>query len=87
MKNCYKALPKGGKVVIVDAITKEDDETDGDHPYGEIRMVYDLFMMVIRASKDRTHVEWESLLRSSGFLRFNIINIPYRDYIIEAFPI
>jgi hypothetical protein len=87
LRNCRKALPEeGGMLVIMDAIMEEDDDIDMKHPFGEIRMVYDLFMMVIRGTKDRTVREWENLLRSGGFPRLNIINIPYRDYIIEAFP-
>ncbi|KAI3837190.1 hypothetical protein MKX03_010755 [Papaver bracteatum] len=84
LKNCYKAISKtkNGKVIIVDCVL----QPDGNGLFDEIGVAFDLLMMVIPGGKERTKVEWNNLLKSAGFPRYNIIQIPTIHSIIEAFP-
>ncbi|KAI3848998.1 hypothetical protein MKW92_018529 [Papaver armeniacum] len=84
LRNCYKAISKtkNGKVIIVDCILVPD----GNDLFDKTRLVFDLLMMLIPGGKERTEVEWKMLLKSAGFCRYNVIQIPTIPSIIEAFP-
>ncbi|KAI3930132.1 hypothetical protein MKX01_036653 [Papaver californicum] len=84
LRNCYKAISKtkNGKVIIVDCVLCPD----GNGLFDKTRLVFDLLMMVIPGGKERTEIEWKMLLKTAGFSRYNIIQIPTIPSIIEAFP-
>ncbi|KAI3837197.1 hypothetical protein MKX03_010762 [Papaver bracteatum] len=85
LSNCYKAIPKGknGKVIIVDCVLRPD----GDNSFDKAGLAFDLVMMAqTSGGKERTEVEWKTLLNNTGFPRYNIIQIPTSSSIIEAFP-
>ncbi|KAI3897773.1 hypothetical protein MKW92_042100 [Papaver armeniacum] len=86
LRNCYKAISKtkNGKVIIVDCVLRPDQ---GNGLFDEAGLLFDLLMMVnTSGGKERTEVEWNMLLNSAGFTRYNIIRIPTFPSIIEAFP-
>ncbi|XP_059450952.1 desmethylxanthohumol 6'-O-methyltransferase-like [Corylus avellana] len=84
LKNCRKAIQqKSGKVIIVDIVV----EKDGNDLFDEIRMAFDLLMMVHTiGGKERTELEWKKLLEEVGFARYKIIKIPTIPSIIVAYP-
>ncbi|KAI3987402.1 hypothetical protein MKX01_042406 [Papaver californicum] len=54
LKRCKEALPKGGKVIIVDIVL---DMAESTHPYAKIRLALDLDMMLYTGGKERTQEE------------------------------
>ncbi|GLJ34603.1 hypothetical protein SUGI_0695920 [Cryptomeria japonica] len=84
LKQCRKAIPKKGKVIIVDAILNAREKTGLDPSLG---IVFDLLMIVFSSGgKERSEEEWKNLLMEAGFPRFNFIAIPALQSVIEAFP-
>ncbi|MCL7041057.1 hypothetical protein MKW94_025779 [Papaver nudicaule] len=85
LSNCRKAIAKkkNGKVIIVDSLLRPD----GDGSFDKTVSAFDLVMMAhTSGGKERTETEWKMLLNSSGFPRYNIIQIRAFPSIIEAFP-
>ncbi|KAJ9686616.1 hypothetical protein PVL29_015474 [Vitis rotundifolia] len=84
LKNCRKAvLEKTWKIIIVDGVIRED----GDDPFDETRLVFDLVMVAHSFNgKERTEVEWKKLLEEGGFTRYRILKIATLQVIIEAYP-
>ncbi|KAK9126264.1 hypothetical protein Scep_015110 [Stephania cephalantha] len=83
LKNCRKAIPERGKVVIVDAVLQPESESMYEHT----RVAFDLLMLAHAPSgKERSELEWKQIFYASGFPRYNIIEMPTLQYIIEAFP-
>ncbi|RZC75857.1 hypothetical protein C5167_000372 [Papaver somniferum] len=85
LRNCRKAISKtkNGKVIIVDCVLRPE----GDGLFDETGLAFDLLMMVnTLGGKERTEIEWNILLKSAGFPRYNIIQLPTFPSIIEAFP-
>jgi len=83
LKNCRRVIPKTGKVIIVEVVLYSND----DSPFSDTRAKFDMLMYAHTSiGKERTEEEWKKLLKSAGFPRLNIINIPAIWSIIEAFP-
>ncbi|KAK6919024.1 O-methyltransferase domain [Dillenia turbinata] len=84
LKNCREAIPeKIGKVIIVDAVFWPD----GDGLLDDTNLARDLVMLAqTSGGKERTEEEWKKVLEEGGFPRYNIIQIPTLQSIIEAFP-
>ncbi|KAK6919023.1 Plant methyltransferase dimerization [Dillenia turbinata] len=84
LKNCREAIPeKTGKVIIVEDVLRPDEDGlfDGTH------LAVDLVLFAqTSGGKERTEEEWKNVLEEGGFLRYNIIQIPTLQSIIEAFP-
>ena len=84
LKNCGKAIPEDGKLIIVDAVLTEAGKKRSD--LEEIALILDMVMLAHQRGKERTEQQWGDLLRASGFDRYNIIPLPSQISIIEAFP-
>ncbi|KAJ9179561.1 hypothetical protein P3X46_011336 [Hevea brasiliensis] len=82
LKNCREALPKTGKLIIVDAVLN----SQGNELFDYMRLVFDLAMMVHVQGKERSEAEWKILLEEGGFASYKIIKIPTLASIIEAHP-
>ncbi|KAG6722533.1 hypothetical protein I3842_03G165800 [Carya illinoinensis] len=84
LKNCAKAIPKKtGKIIIVEHVL----EPNGNGPFDETGLVFDLIMMIFAPSgKERTELDWKKLLEEGGFPHHKIIKIPSFPSIIEAHP-
>ncbi|KAK6919027.1 Plant methyltransferase dimerization [Dillenia turbinata] len=84
LKNCREAIPEDiGKVIIVDIVLRPD----GDGLFDDTNLALDLAMRVqTSGGKERTEEEWKKVLEEGGFPRYNIIQIPTLQSIIEAFP-
>ncbi|GLJ07299.1 hypothetical protein SUGI_0063870 [Cryptomeria japonica] len=84
LKQCRKAIPERGKVIIVDAVLNAREKTALDPCLG---LVFDLVMIAFSSGgKERTEEEWKNVLMEAGFPRFNFIAIPALQSVIEAFP-
>lgn len=67
LRNCYKALPKDGKVIVVEAIIPVNPEnSDAD---AKSNMQMDLLMMAvcIPGAKERSELEFLALATKAGF--------------------
>nr|WMY23398.1 COMT protein [Stephania japonica] len=77
LKNCRKAIPESGKVVIVDAVVHPEKEG----LFEFTRVVFDLVVMAhTSGGKERTEEEWNHILHASGFPRYNIIKTPNSSF-------
>ncbi|GLJ55156.1 hypothetical protein SUGI_1183820 [Cryptomeria japonica] len=65
LKNCYKALPENGKVIVVDSILPVAAETSS---YARQAFHVDLCMLVHNpGGKERTEEEFKQLAKAAGF--------------------
>ncbi|GLJ07302.1 hypothetical protein SUGI_0063920 [Cryptomeria japonica] len=84
LKQCRKAIPETGKVIIVDTVLNSREKTALDPSLG---LVFDLLMIAHSSGgKERSEEEWKNLLKEGGFHRLNVITIPALQSVIEAFP-
>ncbi|XP_057871810.2 (R,S)-reticuline 7-O-methyltransferase-like [Cryptomeria japonica] len=84
LKQCRKAIPDEGKVIIVDVVLNTQEKT-GVVP--SLGLVSDLVMLAhTSGGKERSEEQWENLLKEGGFPRFYVIAIPALQSVIEAFP-
>ncbi|KAG6589030.1 Acetylserotonin O-methyltransferase, partial [Cucurbita argyrosperma subsp. sororia] len=84
LKNCKEAIPKNtGKVIIVDAVIDEKEETE----QSDVGLMLDLVMMAHTSTgKERTRKEWEYVINAAGFSRFTVTRIQAIQSVIECFP-
>ncbi|GAB4844793.1 hypothetical protein Ancab_040109 [Ancistrocladus abbreviatus] len=65
LKNCYKALPDNGRLIVIDIIIPEEHEMTSSAQYA---FLSDVIMMAYNpAAKERTLKEFWSLANASGF--------------------
>lgn len=82
LKNCRNAIPKTGKVIIIEVVL----EPDGYAPFDHMAVVYDLCMMAYNdAGKERTESEWKELLYKGGFTHCNVIRTQALTAVIEGY--
>ncbi|WP_160137324.1 methyltransferase [Chryseobacterium sp. c4a] len=65
LKNIYQAMPKGGKLLIIEAVIPDDSQ---NKPH--IAKLQDIIMMACLTGKERTLNEFKLLIENAG-LRFN----------------
>ncbi|CAF2226167.1 hypothetical protein HID58_029015 [Brassica napus] len=84
LKNCKKALPKNGKVIIIEYIMpREISETD---LATKNSLFYDVgIMCATQGGKERTKEEFEVLAMKAGFNIPNIIYGAYSFWILELY--
>ncbi|KAE9593595.1 putative caffeate O-methyltransferase [Lupinus albus] len=71
LKNCYKAIPENGKVIVVESILPMVPEETDSAKFG---FGSDLFMMTQNpGGKERTQQEFMDLAKSSGFSSIKLI--------------
>ncbi|GLJ59296.1 hypothetical protein SUGI_1501830 [Cryptomeria japonica] len=85
LKQCRKAIPETGKVLIVDTVLNAREKTAVDPSLG---FAYDLAKLAFTShgGRERSEEEWKNVLKEGGFPRSNIIAIPTLASLIEAFP-
>ncbi|KAJ1427635.1 Winged helix-like DNA-binding domain superfamily [Sesbania bispinosa] len=69
LRNCHKALPKYGKVIVVDCIVPEIPNPSIS---SKLACDVDNVMFLIHGGKERTENEFQSLCMSSGFSKFHV---------------
>lgn len=80
LKNCFKALPSTGKVIIVDFVIPEAPEEDA---INQIKFYGDLCMLNYFDGKERTKEEFQSLGKKAGFSKVDIVSCSFGIQVIE----
>ncbi|KAJ9563053.1 hypothetical protein OSB04_008213 [Centaurea solstitialis] len=83
LKKCRDSISgRKGKMVIVDTILHRGEDDALEYT----RVAHDLMMFsLFENGKERTEVEWKKILNDAGFYRYNIIQIPAIESIIEVY--
>ncbi|KAK6938395.1 Plant methyltransferase dimerization [Dillenia turbinata] len=81
LKNCFKALPNNGKVIIAEFLRPAlPDNTVTSNIVHEL----DLFMLAqCPGGKERTQEEYEALAVKAGFSRVKVICCAYNGWVME----
>ncbi|GLT73498.1 hypothetical protein SLA2020_453520 [Shorea laevis] len=69
LRNCYKALPDGGKVIVIDAFLQVAPETT---LLGRLASQYDNIMFCNNGGKERTENEFKALAIAAGFSKSRV---------------
>ncbi|MBA0823994.1 hypothetical protein Goarm_020685 [Gossypium armourianum] len=81
LKNCWEALPNGGKVIIVESILPEVPDTSVS---SNIVCEQDLFMLAQNpGGKERTLKEYEALALKTGFSGCEVICCAYNSWVMQ----
>ncbi|XP_031132309.1 trans-resveratrol di-O-methyltransferase-like [Ipomoea triloba] len=91
-EDCVKLLKKGreaiiankGKVIIDDMVLGAEKGNERD--ITEMKLIFDVLMMVLVTGRERTEKEFERLFIESGFTHYKIIPIFGLTSLIEVFP-
>lgn len=81
LKNCWEAVPNGGKVIIVESILPEvpDSSVSSNIVYEQ-----DLFMLAQNpGGKERTLKEYEALALKTGFSGCEVICCAYNSWVMQ----
>ncbi|XP_010543253.1 PREDICTED: indole glucosinolate O-methyltransferase 3-like [Tarenaya hassleriana] len=82
LKNCWKALPGKGKVVLFEIVTPTEAES-GDI-YANISFDMDMLMFAhCSGGKERDRAEFEALAADAGFARCEFVCRVYHCWVIE----
>jgi SAM-dependent methyltransferase len=85
LSNCGAVLPPGGRLLVIEFILP--NVIDHADPALEQRLASDLNMLTATNGRERSAVEWESLLNRAAFACSRIISVPGDlASIIEAKP-
>jgi SAM-dependent methyltransferase len=78
LRNCHSALPRGGKLLIVEYVVTDDEE-------GVAAKLFDLHMLAyFGAARERTREELQCLLEESGFSLQRVVRTTASIAVIEA---
>jgi O-methyltransferase domain/Dimerisation domain len=77
MKNCHRALPDGGKLILVEAVVPENQEPD-------FSKFIDLNMLVMTGGRERTEAEFRELYGSAGFRLTRVVPTESPFSVIEG---
>ena len=77
MKNCHRALPANGRLILVEAVVPPHDEM-------HFAKFMDLNMMVMTGGKERTEGEFRKLYEASGFKLTRIVATESPFSVIEG---
>ncbi|CAJ1932935.1 unnamed protein product [Sphenostylis stenocarpa] len=69
LRNCHKALPPHGKVIVLDYIIPEVPNASDASKHSSI---VDNHMFLAHGGRERTQNEFENLCKSSGFSKFQV---------------
>ncbi|CAA6656098.1 unnamed protein product [Spirodela intermedia] len=81
LKNCWKALPEQGKVIVMEGILPEVPETTK-----EVQCLFHLDLLMLTQTtggKERTEMEIESLAKGAGFSGFAKVSTAFGVWIME----
>ncbi|KAL8244779.1 hypothetical protein R6Q59_011037 [Mikania micrantha] len=82
LKNCYKALPYNGKVIVVDAILSFVPDTSSST---KINSHMDAIMLANHHGKERTEDEFLALAKSAGFMGLRKICFACNFWVMEFY--
>lgn len=79
LTNCYKALPKRGKVIVIESILPEIPQTDF---YSQDVALTNIVMLSMNG-KERSKGEYEAMAMEAGFAEFKVVCRAYESYVME----
>lgn len=83
LKNCYKALPDHGKLIVVEAIVSMAAE---NHTAARSLYQYDVIMMTQNpGGKERTAEEFDVLAKEAGFAYMKTLCCVHNFWVIEFY--
>ncbi|KAI4346401.1 hypothetical protein L6164_007298 [Bauhinia variegata] len=82
LRNCHKALPQDGKVIVVEFILQETPETTGAY---KCVSILDSIMFITVGGKERTQKEFESLCKTSGLSKFQVAGLAMNALAVMEF--
>ncbi|KAG6528270.1 hypothetical protein ZIOFF_010421 [Zingiber officinale] len=90
LRNCKKAIPpkeEGGKVIIIEMVTKLENEEDGSNhdETKETQLLLDVHMMAPVPGKERSEAEWKSIFIAAGFSGYSFSPILGLRSLIQIF--
>ncbi|WOG90617.1 hypothetical protein DCAR_0309861 [Daucus carota subsp. sativus] len=83
LKNCYQALTKKGKVIIVESISQEVPDSDI-----ATKHVYDIDVAMLTrtpSGKERTENEFAALIKDAGFTGYSKASCGYNISVMELY--
>ncbi|KAL0438070.1 UNVERIFIED_CONTAM: Caffeic acid 3-O-methyltransferase [Sesamum latifolium] len=80
LKNCYKALPNNGKVIVMDDMLPDSLQTS---PHAKYIFALNAVMLTVFEGKERTEDELKALATKAGFAEFKVVCCVYDMTIIE----
>ncbi|KAK6917243.1 Plant methyltransferase dimerization [Dillenia turbinata] len=81
LKNCYKALPETGKVIIIDPLMPEAAETNFT---GKLVAELDITMLISLGGRERTEREFAALSKAAGFSCLKVVSCVYAHSILDV---
>lgn len=79
LKNCRAAMDPSAVVLLLEAVVPEHGVPSG-------AAMFDVNMMVLLTGRERTHTQFESLLRAAGLRLHKVTPVSQMDSLIEARP-
>lgn len=88
LKRCREAIKdknegRKGKVLIIDMVLDRDEEAAN---MTEVKLIFDVLMIVLVTGRERTEKEWENLFLEAGFMSYKITPLFGLRSLIEVFP-
>uniref|UniRef100_A0A0D6R916 O-methyltransferase domain-containing protein n=1 Tax=Araucaria cunninghamii TaxID=56994 RepID=A0A0D6R916_ARACU len=80
LKKCFEAIPRNGKVIIVEEILENQGSLRSLQLYSDMAMIITLSL---NGAKERTEEEFKRVFEESGFMKYTIIKLPFLLSIIE----
>ena len=80
LNHCRKAMAPGGRLLIVEMVIPAGDAQ-------HLGKIYDMVMLVFTDGRERTEVEYASLLNRSGFRLNRVVPTASPVSIVEAIPV
>ena len=86
LRNCLKALPEHGKVLLAEMVVPDDEKSS----LKEKAAKFDLLMLAMTdGGKERTRAQWNQLLGDAGFARIQFLqlssNVGFEQWLIECY--
>ncbi|KAL2939666.1 Caffeic acid 3-O-methyltransferase [Bienertia sinuspersici] len=82
LENCYKALPKNGKVIVVEEmLANEVESTNSSQAITQM----DVLMMTVPGGKVRNKQQFEAMAKAAGFSNVNFDCCAYNFWVMEFY--
>nr|GME13484.1 caffeic acid 3-O-methyltransferase-like [Ipomoea batatas]GME17019.1 caffeic acid 3-O-methyltransferase-like [Ipomoea batatas] len=83
LKNCWKALPESGKVVLVEGILPQHPGIHTTLGNGNLYLGDIMMMTMNPGGKERAQSEFEAIAKEAGFAALKLICPVYTEWVIE----
>jgi caffeic acid 3-O-methyltransferase len=85
LRNCYNALPVGGKVIIVDGVVPVETSTNSED-YESVGILMSDFCMQVHCpdGRERQEHEFRQLVTAAGFSNFRVVEQLDYMFVLEG---